>query len=118
MHENREISCTSWSKDQDRSAKAINRNADVNVQEKSDCAVVGNAVFPIKAVKRRFRNSGPVAGPDSGHARRISQEDWRFFRPRKANAERLTVILTDIRVNSRPWCRGARHSTMAMTAAT
>ena len=40
MHENREISCTSWSKDQDRSAKAINRNADANVQEKSDCAVV------------------------------------------------------------------------------
>ncbi len=40
MHENREISCTSWSTDQDRSAKAINRNADVNVQEKSDCAVV------------------------------------------------------------------------------
>jgi hypothetical protein len=36
MHENREISCTSWSKDQDRSAKAINRTADVNVQEKSD----------------------------------------------------------------------------------
>ena len=26
--------------DQDRSAKAINRTADVNVQEKSDCAVV------------------------------------------------------------------------------
>jgi hypothetical protein len=40
MHENREISCTSWSSDQDRSAKAINRTADVNVQEKSDCAVV------------------------------------------------------------------------------
>ena len=40
MHENREISCTSWSADQDRSAKAINRAADVNVQEKSDCAVV------------------------------------------------------------------------------
>jgi RNA-directed DNA polymerase len=30
----------SWSKDQDRSAKAINRTADMNVQEKSDCAVV------------------------------------------------------------------------------
>src|SRR5215470_8645719 len=28
MHENREISCTSWSADQDRSAKAINRKAD------------------------------------------------------------------------------------------
>src|SRR5437763_13006795 len=40
MHENREISCTSWSTDQDRSAKAINRTADVNVQEKSDCAVI------------------------------------------------------------------------------
>src|SRR5215469_11000493 len=40
MHENREISWTSWSKDQDRSAKAINRTADMNVQEESDCAVV------------------------------------------------------------------------------
>ncbi len=40
MHENREISWTSWLAEQDRSAKAINRTADVNVQEKSDCAVV------------------------------------------------------------------------------
>jgi hypothetical protein len=40
MHENREISCASWLTDQDRSAKATNRTADVNVQEKSDCAVV------------------------------------------------------------------------------
>src|SRR5499427_2058332 len=40
MHENREISSTSWSKDQDRSAKAINRTADANVEEKSDCAVL------------------------------------------------------------------------------
>jgi hypothetical protein len=40
MHENREISCTPWSSDQDRSAKAINRTADMNVQEKSDSAVV------------------------------------------------------------------------------
>src|SRR5262250_1138490 len=40
MHENRESSCTSWSADQDRSAKAINRKADANVQEKSDCAVI------------------------------------------------------------------------------
>src|ERR1700692_1023678 len=40
MHENREISCTSCSKEQDRSAKAINRPADMDVQEKSDCAVV------------------------------------------------------------------------------
>ena len=40
MHENREISWTSWLGQQDRSAKAINQNADVNVQEKSDCAIV------------------------------------------------------------------------------
>ena len=40
MHENREISCTSCSKEQDRSAKAINRTVDMHVQEKSDCAVV------------------------------------------------------------------------------
>ena len=40
MHENREISCTSWSADQDRSAKPIKRTADMHVREKSDCAVV------------------------------------------------------------------------------
>src|SRR5713101_6425768 len=40
MHENREISCTPWLHDQGRSAKAINRTADMDVQEKSDCAVV------------------------------------------------------------------------------
>jgi RNA-directed DNA polymerase len=40
MHANREISCTSCSKEQDRSAKAINRTADMDVQEKSGCAVV------------------------------------------------------------------------------
>ena len=40
MHENREISWTPWSKGEGRSAKAINRTADMNVQEKSDCAVV------------------------------------------------------------------------------
>src|ERR1700676_4299874 len=40
MHENRESSWTSWQTKQDRSAKAINRTADANVQEQSDCAVV------------------------------------------------------------------------------
>jgi RNA-directed DNA polymerase len=40
MHQNREISCTSCQLQQDRSVKAINHDADVNVQEKSDCAVV------------------------------------------------------------------------------
>ena len=40
MHENRETSRTPWSAEQGRSAKAINRTADMNVQEKSDCAVI------------------------------------------------------------------------------
>ena len=52
MHENREISCTSWLKDQDRSAKAIDRTADVNVQEKSDCAVV-----PVNQSNKEERSS-------------------------------------------------------------
>ena len=60
MHENREISCTSWSKDQDRSAKAINRNADVNVQEKSDCAVV--------PVNRPNKEGQPSAEAGEGRA--------------------------------------------------
>ena len=40
MHENREISSAPWSDDQGRSAKAINRTADMYVLEKSDCAAV------------------------------------------------------------------------------
>jgi RNA-directed DNA polymerase len=40
MHENREISSTPSSVEEGRSAKAINRNADVYVPEKSHCAVV------------------------------------------------------------------------------
>jgi RNA-directed DNA polymerase len=40
MHENREISSAPWSDDQGRSAKAINRTADMHVLEKSDCAVL------------------------------------------------------------------------------
>jgi hypothetical protein len=40
MHENREISNTPWSDDQGRSAKAINRTADMHVLEKSDRGVM------------------------------------------------------------------------------
>jgi hypothetical protein len=42
-----------------------------------------------KVDRRRFRQRT--------HVRRILPEDWRFFRPRKANAGRLRAILTDIR---------------------
>jgi hypothetical protein len=55
MHENREISCTSCSKEQDRSAKAINRTADMHVQEKSDCAVV-----PVNPPNKEGRPSAEV----------------------------------------------------------
>src|SRR6267154_168839 len=55
MHENREISCTSWSTDQDRSTKAINQKADMNVQEKSDCAVV-----PMNQPNKEGRPSAEV----------------------------------------------------------
>src|SRR6516162_3954968 len=59
MHENREISCTSWSADQDRSAKAINRTADTNVQEKSDCAVLpGNQPNKEGQPRRRLGREG------------------------------------------------------------
>ena len=40
MRENREISWTPCRKTKAGSLKAINRTADMNVQEKSDCAVV------------------------------------------------------------------------------
>ena len=40
MHENREGSWTSWLPQQDRSAKATSRTADMHVLEKSDCAVI------------------------------------------------------------------------------
>src|SRR5206468_2307516 len=65
MHENREISRTSCSKEQDRSAKAINRTADVNVQEKSDCAVV-----PVNQ-----SNKEAQASAESGEGRAQTKEN-------------------------------------------
>jgi RNA-directed DNA polymerase len=65
MHENREISCTSCSKEQDRSAKAINRTADMHVQEKSDCAVV-----PVN-----LSNKEAQASVESGEGRAQTKEN-------------------------------------------
>jgi RNA-directed DNA polymerase len=65
MHENREISCTSWSNDQDRSAKAINRTAGMNGQEKSDCAVV-----PLSRP-----NKGVPASAEVGEGRARTEEN-------------------------------------------
>src|SRR5262249_1076596 len=79
MHENREISCTSWSKDQDRSAKAINRTADVNVQEKSDCAVV-----PVN----QPNNEGQPSTEAGREGRRLRRTSFKLTcaRPRAGNA--------------------------------
>jgi hypothetical protein len=55
MHENREISSTPWSDDQGRSAKAINRTADMHVLEKSDCAVV-----PVNQPNKGGKSSAEV----------------------------------------------------------
>src|SRR6478609_9221087 len=65
MHENREISWTSWLKDQDRSAKAINRAADMNAQEKSDCAVV-----PVNQL-----NNGEQSSAEVGEGRVQTKEN-------------------------------------------
>ena len=65
MHENREISCTSCSKEQDRSAKALNRTADVKVQEKSDCAVV-----PVNRPNKEAR-----ASAEAGEGRAQTKEN-------------------------------------------
>jgi RNA-directed DNA polymerase len=65
MHENREISCTSWPSEQDRSAKAINRTADMNVPEKSDCAVV-----PVNPP-----NNGGQPSAETGEGRAQTEEN-------------------------------------------
>src|SRR3989442_5718711 len=65
MHENREISCTSWSIDQDRSAKALNQKADMNVQEKSDCSVV-----PVNQSNKEERSSA-----ETGKGRAQTEEN-------------------------------------------
>src|ERR1700693_175120 len=65
MYENREVSCTSCQMQQDRSAKAINHNADVNVQEKSDCAVV-----PLNRPNKEGKPSAEV-----GEGRARTEED-------------------------------------------
>ncbi len=66
MPENQEISCTSWSVDQDRSAKAMNRTADMNVQEKSDCAVV-----PVN----QPNNEGQPPSAEAGERRARTEEN-------------------------------------------
>src|SRR6266496_3642687 len=92
MHENREISCTSWLKDQDRSAKAINRTADVNVQEKSDCAVV-----PVNQSNREAQ-----ASAEAGEGRAQTKENIIQSRMRPTqNGKRMFQGLHGVRQAAR-----------------
>ncbi len=97
MHENREISWTSWSKDQDRSAKAINRTADMNVQEKSDCAVV-----PVN----QSNNEGqPSAEAGEGRAQTKENIVQSHMRPTQSG-ERMSQGLGGVRKAAR---KGSRN---------
>src|SRR5712692_5999642 len=92
MHENREISWTSWSSDQDRSAKAINRTADMNVQEKSDCAVI-----PVN----RPNNEGQPSA-EAGKGRAQTQENIGQSRMRPTQSgKRMSQGLAGVRQAAR-----------------
>ena len=92
MHENRDISCTSWSTDQGRSAKAINRTADVNVQEKSDCAVV-----PVNQL-----NNGGQPSAEAGEGRAQTQENIVQSRMRPTQSgKRMSQGLSGVRKAAR-----------------
>ena len=52
MHQNQEICSAPWSGDLGRSAKAMNRTADMQMPEKSDCAVDSE---PVEQKSATFR---------------------------------------------------------------
>src|SRR6266849_6690071 len=68
MHENRESFWTSWLTQQDRSAKAINRTADMNVQEQSDCRSTDE---PAEQRGATFDGGWGGKGADRGEHRSI-----------------------------------------------
>jgi RNA-directed DNA polymerase len=92
MHENREISCTSCSKEQDRSAKAINRTADMHVLEKSDCSVV-----PVNRSNKEVQ-----ASAETGEGRAQTKENivQSHMRPTQSG-ERMSQGLHGVRQAAR-----------------
>ena len=88
MHENREISWTSWLIEQDRSAKAINRTADMHVQEKSDYAVV-----PMNQPNKEGQPSAEVG---EGRARTVENVAESNTSPTQSG-ERVSHGLGDVR---------------------
>src|SRR5438128_8469637 len=100
MHENREISCTSWSTDQDRSAKAINRTADVNMPEKSDCAVV--------PVNQSNKEGQPFAEAGEGRAQTEENTVPSHMRPTQSG-KRMSQGLDGVRQPARAKEAGTVH---------
>ena len=92
MHENREISCASWSAEQDRSAKAMNRTADMNVQKKSDCAVL-----PVNQPNKERQLSA-----EAGEGRAQTQENivQSHMRPTQSG-KRMSLGLDGVRQAAR-----------------
>src|SRR5438309_8892966 len=92
MHENREISRTSCSKEQDRSAKAINQTADMHVPEKSDCAVV-----PVNQSNREAQ-----ASAEAGEGRAQTEENIvpSHMRPTQSG-KRMSLGLDGVRQAAR-----------------
>ena len=96
MHENREISRTPWSAEQGRSAKAINQTADMNVREKSDCAVV-----PVN----QLNNEGqPSAEAGEGRAQTQKNIGPSRMRPTQSG-KRMSQGLRGVRQAARFACR-------------
>jgi len=73
MHENREISSTPLLVEEGRSEKAINRNADMHVLEKSDCAIV-----PVNQPNNEGKPSAE-AGEGRAQRRRTSFQEHMFL---------------------------------------
>jgi hypothetical protein len=70
MHENREISRAPLAVGKGRSAKAINRTADMHVLEKSDCAVV--PMNRPNKVAQAAAEVGGGKGADEGKHRSVT----------------------------------------------
>jgi hypothetical protein len=92
MHENREISCTPGSHDQGRCAKAINRTADMHVQEKSDCVVI-----PVNQSNKEERSSA-----ETGEGRAQTEENIAQSRMRPTQSgKRMSQGLDGVRQAAR-----------------
>src|SRR6202048_3018930 len=87
MHENREISRTPLSNDQGRSAKAINRNADVYVPEKSHGAVV-----PVNQPNKEAKASAEVGEGRAQMKENIAQSNMLLTQSGKRMSQGLDGV--------------------------